>query len=128
VSSISVSLLVTTAPAEILADANVLTIAVVALGVVGGIAALLYRYSRSRAERGEEEVTAISKTISYSHMATQSGITSHLIPILAAAAAAAIGRRVVIRRITFINRDTVSGWAVAGRTSIQLSHNLRRTM
>jgi Na+-transporting methylmalonyl-CoA/oxaloacetate decarboxylase gamma subunit len=49
-----------------------------------------------------------------------------LIVILAAAATAASGRRVRVRRITFINHNTVSGWAEAGRISIQTSHNIRR--
>jgi hypothetical protein len=54
------------------------------------------------------------------------GIEAHLIPIITAAAAAVIGRPVVVHRITFINSNTVSGWAEAGRTSIHQSHNLRR--
>lgn len=49
-----------------------------------------------------------------------------LVVILAAAATAMLGRRVRIRRITFINHNTVSGWAEAGRISIQTSHNIRR--
>lgn len=55
-----------------------------------------------------------------------SGIDAHLIPIITAAATAAVGRRVMVHRITFINSNTVSGWAEAGRTSIHQSHNLRR--
>jgi hypothetical protein len=51
---------------------------------------------------------------------------ARLIAVLAAAATAALGKRVVVRRITFINQDTVSGWAEAGRNSIHQSHNLRR--
>lgn len=51
---------------------------------------------------------------------------SQLIVILAAAATAALGRRVKVRRITFINHNTVSGWAEAGRIFIQTSHNIQR--
>jgi hypothetical protein len=53
-------------------------------------------------------------------------IDAHLIPLITAAATVALGRRVMVHRITFINSNTVSGWAEAGRTSIHLSHNLRR--
>jgi hypothetical protein len=48
-----------------------------------------------------------------------------LLAVLMAAAATVVGRPVVVRRITIINRGTVSGWAEAGRTSIHLSHNPR---
>jgi hypothetical protein len=55
-------------------------------------------------------------------------IDPKLIAVLTVAATVAAGRRVAVRRVTFINRNTISGWAEAGRTSIQLSHNLRRTI
>jgi len=55
-------------------------------------------------------------------------VDAHLVPILIAAATAALGRRVVLRRVRFINRNTVSGWAEAGRAAIQSSHNIRRNM
>lgn len=55
-----------------------------------------------------------------------SGVDPKLIAILTAAAVAATGRRVAVRRVTFINHNTVSGWAEAGRLSIQTSHNIRR--
>lgn len=51
---------------------------------------------------------------------------AELIPVIAAAATALLGRRVKVQRITFINSNTVSGWVEAGRTSIHQSHNLRR--
>lgn len=51
---------------------------------------------------------------------------SRLVAILTAAAMAVVGRPVVVRRITFINQNTVSGWAEAGRQSIHYSHNIRR--
>lgn len=53
-------------------------------------------------------------------------IDAHLTAVIAAAATAALGRRVMVQRITYINSNTVSGWAEAGRTSIHQSHNLRR--
>jgi hypothetical protein len=52
-------------------------------------------------------------------------IDAKLIAILTAAAMAAIGRAVVVRRVTFINRRTVSGWAEAGRSDIHTSHQVR---
>lgn len=53
-------------------------------------------------------------------------IDPKLIAILAAAATVALGKRVAIRRVTFINHNTVSGWAEAGRLGIHSSHNIRR--
>lgn len=53
-------------------------------------------------------------------------VDPNLVVVLAAAATAAVGKRVVVRRITFINHNTVSGWSEAGRLGIQTSHNIRR--
>jgi hypothetical protein len=50
----------------------------------------------------------------------------HLVAIVTAAAVAALGRPVVVRRLTFLNQNTVSGWAEAGRLMIQTSHNMQR--
>lgn len=52
-------------------------------------------------------------------------VDAKLIAILTAAAMAAVGRAVVVRRVTFINRRTVSGWAEAGRSDIHTSHQVR---
>jgi hypothetical protein len=126
VSTIPVSLIAATTIAEKLADADRATIVVVALCIVGGMFALWRSYYRGRATSGRANATPIAVTTS--RTAAESQIAQHLLPVLVAAATAAVGRRVVIHRITFINRNTVSGWAEAGRASIQLSHNLRRTM
>lgn len=50
----------------------------------------------------------------------------HLIAIITAAAIAALGKQVVVRRLTFLDQNTVSGWAEAGRLMIQTSHNMIR--
>jgi hypothetical protein len=52
-------------------------------------------------------------------------VDAKLIAILTAAAMAAVGRAVVVRRVTFINRRTISGWAEAGRSDIHTSHQVR---
>ena len=50
-----------------------------------------------------------------------------LIAILTAAATAAMGgRAVAVTSVTFINHNTISGWAEAGRIGIHSSHNIRR--
>lgn len=54
------------------------------------------------------------------------GVDPNLVVVLAAAATAAVGKRVVVRRITFINHNTISGWSEAGRIGIHTSHNIRR--
>jgi Na+-transporting methylmalonyl-CoA/oxaloacetate decarboxylase gamma subunit len=115
--------------AEKLRDA--LTVTIVGMGTVfvslylmGELFTLLHRYFHGRAESDEPEPIPPTKAA----QTAQPTIAPHLIPVLVAAATAALGRRVVVRRITFISRNTVSGWAEAGRASIQTSHNLRRTM
>lgn len=47
--------------------------------------------------------------------------------VLTAAAYAAVGRPVRVRRVTFINEDTVSAWKDVGRVGVHASHNIRRT-
>lgn len=54
------------------------------------------------------------------------GINPELLVVLTAAATAALGTPVIVHRITFLNQNTVSGWAEAGRTSLHWSHNVRR--
>jgi len=115
--------------AERLRDALTLTIVgmgtvFVSLFLMGELFTLLHRYFHGKVERGGPEPASPDDAAS----ATQSVIDPHFLPILVAAATAALGRRVVVRRITFISRNTVSGWGEAGRASIQTSHNLRRTM
>jgi Na+-transporting methylmalonyl-CoA/oxaloacetate decarboxylase gamma subunit len=124
-----VSLLADMTLAEKLRDA--ITVTVVGMGTVfvslylmGELFMLLHRYFHGKVESGEPEPAPSAK----SAHAAQPVIDPHLIPVLVAAATAALGRRVMVRRITFISRNTVSGWGEAGRASIQTSHNLRRTM
>lgn len=99
----------------------------VSLWLIGELFTLLHRLfahkERNRAADSESE------SVETARMAAAGGTDAHLVPILVAAAAAAVGgRRVVLRRIRFINRNTVSGWAEAGRAAIQTSHNIRRKM
>jgi hypothetical protein len=79
-------------------------------------------------DRPVASTDAASDAEANANAANDNVLDPQLIAVLAAAATAALGRRVVVRRVTFINRNTISGWAEAGRTSIQLSHNLRRTI
>jgi hypothetical protein len=79
-------------------------------------------------DRAVASTDAGSDTEANANAADDNVLDPHLIAVLATAATAALGHRVVVRRVTFINRNTISGWAEAGRTSIQLSHNLRRTI
>ncbi len=115
--------------AEKLRDA--LTVAIVGMGTVfvslylmGELFTLLHRYFHGRAGSDAPESAASPQAA----QAPEQKIDPYLIPVLVAAATAVLGRRVVVRRITFISRNTVSGWGEAGRASIQTSHNLRRTM
>ena len=108
---------------EKLLDATTLTIVgmgtvLVCLWLIGDIFNLLGRLFSS--------TPPVAKHAVGDGVVAASGIDAHLIPIITAAATAAVGRRVMVHRITFINSNTVSGWAEAGRTSIHQSHNLRR--
>jgi len=107
-------------------NVGTLTWVVIGICVAAGVFALWLFNSRSRT--GQEDEQGTLYLVSNHQSVGEEEINPRLIAILTAAATAALGRRVVVRRITFINRDTVSGWAEAGRTSIQLSHNLRRTI
>ena len=57
---------------------------------------------------------------------SQESVDLELLVVLTAAATAAIGTPVVVRRITFLDQKTVSGWAEVGRTALHWSHNLPR--
>jgi hypothetical protein len=57
---------------------------------------------------------------------TQESVDLELLVVLTAAATAALGTPVVVRRITFLDTRTVSGWAEVGRTALHWSHNLPR--
>jgi Na+-transporting methylmalonyl-CoA/oxaloacetate decarboxylase gamma subunit len=95
----------------------------VSLWIIGELFTLLHRAIEPR-----ESTETAEETEPNAATASASGVDAHLVPILIAAATAAVGRRVVVQRIRFINRNTVSGWAEAGRAAIQTSHNLRRKM
>lgn len=52
---------------------------------------------------------------------------SRILAVITAAAVAAMGGRPLkVRRVTFLNQNTVSAWAETGRVAIQSSHNLGR--
>ena len=57
---------------------------------------------------------------------SQESTDPELLVLLTAAATAALAKPVVVRRITFLDTQTVSGWAEAGRTVLHWSHNLPR--
>ena len=56
------------------------------------------------------------------------GLTPQKVVVIAAAAAAVLQRPVRVKRITFINQNTISAWADAGRMSIHNSHRLGRSL
>jgi hypothetical protein len=57
------------------------------------------------------------------------GIDKHTIVVLSAAVSAVLrGRPARISRITFLNQNTISAWAEAGRMGIHNSHRLGRTI
>jgi Na+-transporting methylmalonyl-CoA/oxaloacetate decarboxylase gamma subunit len=112
---------------------DALTVAIVGMGTVfvslwliGEVFTQLHRYF-DRRERGSGDESSVSPS-EQRQARTEDGINAALLPVIIAAATAVAGRRIVVRRIRFINRNTVSGWAEAGRAAIQTSHNIRRKM
>lgn len=91
-----------------------------ALGLIGGIMILLGRLLSK--EVVEPAAAPATET------AEPAGLDPQTLAVLSAAAYAVVGRPVRLRRVTFINENTVSGWKEAGRTAVQSSHNLRRPL
>ena len=89
-----------------------------ALGLIGGTMALLGRLLSKEAPEAVPEAAP----------AAAPGLDARRLAVISAAAYAAAGRPVRIRRVTFINENTVSGWKEAGRQAVQSSHNLRRSL
>jgi hypothetical protein len=57
------------------------------------------------------------------------GVDKRTIVVLSAAVSAVLrGRPARINRITFLNQNTISAWAKAGRMGIHNSHRLGRTI
>lgn len=96
-----------------------------ALGLIGGIMSLL---GRLLAKEVVEEAVDPAVAPATETADVPAGLDPRTLAVLSAAAYAAVGRPVRLRRITFINENTVSGWKEAGRTAVQSSHNLRRPL
>lgn len=75
----------------------------------------------SRMLRVNPTTTPSSKVVT-----SQETVDLELLVVLTSAATTAIGTHVVVRRITFLDTKTVSGWAEVGRTALHWSHNLPR--
>lgn len=98
-----------------------------ALAVVGGAMALLGRWLRTPEAA---PLAAAAPPAEASAPAHATGLPGHLdgptLALLTAAAVAAVGRPVRVRRVTFVEPVTASAWKEAGRLTIHASHNLRR--
>ena len=58
---------------------------------------------------------------------TELGLTGPAtVALLTAAAVAAVGRPVRVRRVTFVRPSSASAWKEVGRATIQASHNFNR--
>jgi Na+-transporting methylmalonyl-CoA/oxaloacetate decarboxylase gamma subunit len=75
------------------------------------------------------ETPAPVQVISSAHgMPLRTEDHERLVILITAAATAVVGQPVRVRRITFINRNTISAWAERGRVSIQSSHHMGRRL
>lgn len=108
-----------------------MSVVFVSLGVIGGIMLLLGRLL-NRAEATEALEVAPAGPVDTEAPARATGLPgpadAHTLAILTAAAYVAVGRPVRLRRVTFINENTVSAWKEVGRVSVQSSHNIRRSL
>lgn len=116
---------------EKLVDAVTVTIVgmgivVVSLVIMGEIFKLLgFLLIREAKPQPETESAPVAKSVAKSSAESKQE-QARLIAVLSAAATVAVGKRVMVKRVTFINHNTISGWSEAGRLSIQTSHNIRR--
>jgi Na+-transporting methylmalonyl-CoA/oxaloacetate decarboxylase gamma subunit len=99
---------------------GVVFVALVLIGVCISLLGWWLRNLEAKPLELEEESSIVQTT--------GGGDQSELIAVLTAAAMAIVGKSVNVRKVTFINQNTVSGWAEVGRVAIHTSHNLRRNM
>ncbi|NBC17342.1 MAG: hypothetical protein GVY18_08530 [Bacteroidetes bacterium] len=101
------------------------------LAVIGGLLVLLGKVFAEPVEEAAE-APAPSPRPAEAAPAHTTAPPGHVDPqtlaVLTAAAYAAVGRPVRIRRVTFINQNTVSAWKEVGRATIQASHNIKRSL
>lgn len=91
----------------------------VVLSTIGGVIALLGRLLAPPTPESEPApVPAAGGT---------AGLAPETLAVLSAAAYAAVGQPVRVRRVTFVEEDPVSAWTDVGRAGVQGSHNFRRT-
>lgn len=90
----------------------------------GGL--LLWIAYKLLASRSKANTAVRDRAIPQEDLPVPPLIDYELLVVLTAAATVALGRQVVVRRITFVNQNTVSGWTEAGRASLHGSHNVRR--
>jgi Na+-transporting methylmalonyl-CoA/oxaloacetate decarboxylase gamma subunit len=97
-----------------------------ALAVVGLFLNFLGKLTDRLDEQTNETGNAVESVIA--PITDEGVIDAKTVAILSAAAFAAIGRPVRVQRIRLLQHTTTSAWAGAGRTSVQSSHNIRRSL
>ncbi|MCC7145171.1 MAG: OadG family protein [Phycisphaeraceae bacterium] len=98
-----------------------------ALMIIGMVLGLLGRILRGQPGMAAAESMASSAGAGAAEGPGAGRMDPKLVAVLAAAAAVVAGRPVRIQRITYLNQNTISGWAEMGRIAIHTSHNIRRT-
>jgi Na+-transporting methylmalonyl-CoA/oxaloacetate decarboxylase gamma subunit len=100
------------------------------LAVIGGLLVLLGKVFAAPGEEAVETPPAPPRPAAApAHTTAPPGhVDPQTLAVLTAAAYAAVGRPVRIRRVTFINENTVSAWKEVGRATIQASHNIKRSL
>lgn len=101
-----------------------MTVVFTALVMTGSLIALIGRLFQQKVQDVEPDTKSVETLTPVGSGDGQ--VDGHTLALLTAAAYAAVGRPVEIRRITFINQNTVSAWREMGRISIHGSHNLKR--
>ncbi len=117
----SIAIVAQVVPVENFIDSGM----VIAFGA-GAACVMLWLFGKKILRGATVASPALDAADSNTVQLTNLTLEPHLLPVLIAAATAVLGCPVVVHRITFLNQDTVSGWAEAGRMSLHLSHNFRR--
>lgn len=96
------------------------------LALIGVALALLSKFS-ARFE-GPVEIEEAGGELYAASGTDDAGIDTRTVALLTAAAFATVGRPIRVQRIKLLNQNKNSAWAGAGRTSVQSSHNIRRSL
>ncbi len=96
-----------------------------ALSLIGGVMAGLTRLL-ARFETPAAPLLPAEPLQPVSTEGLHEDVMPHTVAVITAAAFAAVGRPLRIRRVTFVRPNSATAWKGVGRATIQASHNFKR--